>query len=64
MPDVESLVVLLKLLVQQSAHDANAAALRMAVCEGLGYLLDNQLSHLALRDCLPHLSFLIHDRSP
>eukprot|EP01047_Picozoa_sp_COSAG01_P026012 COSAG01_NODE_1661_length_9583_cov_37.367356_6_plen_1155_part_00 len=54
----------LKLLVQQSAHDANAAALRMAVCEGLGYLLDNQLSHLALRDCLPHLSFLIHDRSP
>ena len=56
--------VFLNLLVQQSSHDANAAALRVAVCEGLGYLLDNQLSHLALRDCLPHLAFLIHDRSP
>ena len=54
----------LELLVTQSARDANAAAVRTAVCEGLGYLLDNQLSHLALRDCLPHLGFLIHDRSP
>ena len=54
----------LELLVTQCARDANAAAVRVAVCEGLGYLLDNQLSHLALKDCLPRLDFMIHDRSP
>jgi hypothetical protein len=54
----------LELLVTQCARDANAAAVRVAVCEGLGYLLDNQLSHLALKDCLPRLEFMIHDRSP
>lgn len=54
----------LELLVTQSARDANAAAVRVAVCEGLGYLLDNQLSHLTLKDFLPRLEFMIHDRSP
>lgn len=54
----------LELLVTQSARDANAGAVRVAVCEGLGYLLDNQLSHLTLKEVLPRLEFMIHDRSP
>ena len=55
---------LLKVLVTQCSRDSSAAAIRSAVCAGLGYLLDNQLSHLELRECLPHLSFMIHDRTP
>ena len=37
---------LLEVLVTQCSRDSSAAAIRAAVCDGLGYLLDNQLSHL------------------
>ena len=54
---------LMQIIVNESSRDASSSAIRAAVCDGLGYLLDNQLSHLVLREVLPSLGYMIHDRT-
>jgi len=54
---------LLARLVGECARDAASTAVRAAVVKGLGFVLDNVLSHEAMRQVLPALAPLLHDRS-
>ena len=48
-------------LVVELSYDAASWRVRMAVCKGLAYLLDNHLSQALLANLLPDLKHVIHD---
>eukprot|EP01116_Phalansterium_solitarium_P018133 TRINITY_DN4690_c0_g1_i1.p4 TRINITY_DN4690_c0_g1~~TRINITY_DN4690_c0_g1_i1.p4 ORF type:complete len:220 (-),score=70.36 TRINITY_DN4690_c0_g1_i1:314-973(-) len=55
--------VLIGHLVNDLAFDTSAVAVRIAVLEGLTYILDNHLSQPLLKAVLPKLLPLLHDQT-
>ena len=59
----DTVKALVRTLVEDMAHDRAAASVRVAVLDGLRFLLDQRLAHPILKVVLPHLAELIHDKS-
>ncbi|CAK0798600.1 unnamed protein product [Prorocentrum cordatum] len=55
---------MLTILMDKCSHDKKAPAVRAAVLEGFGCILDNALSHPTMAAVLPQTAELLNDRSP
>jgi len=53
---------LLSAIANDLAYDSSSGAVRIAVLQGLAFILDNHMSHSILKVVLPNLSSLLHDR--
>eukprot|EP00927_Polykrikos_kofoidii_P046511 TRINITY_DN40729_c0_g1_i1.p1 TRINITY_DN40729_c0_g1~~TRINITY_DN40729_c0_g1_i1.p1 ORF type:complete len:1294 (-),score=244.51 TRINITY_DN40729_c0_g1_i1:298-4179(-) len=63
MPPADT-AALLKTLMDKCAHDKKAPLVRAAVAEGLGWILDQPLSHPTMSAVLPKVADLLTDKSP
>ena len=55
--------LLLSKMIDQLAYDSNSVKVRVAVVNGLTYILNNFLSHSLFKQLLPSSSPLFHDKS-